>query len=465
MNKKVDVAIIGAGTAGLTARREVEKKTKSYVVIDGGILGTTCARVGCMPSKVFIQVANDFHRREKFSAVGISGGDGLSINHNEVMEHVRKLRDRFVRATLSGMEDWKERNFIPKKATFIEQNKLQVGDDTIEAKKIIIATGSRPIIPKEWAEYKKYFITTDEFFEIETLPKKMAVVGLGVIGIELGQALHRLGVYMIGISRRRNIGGLTDPEIVQYASKKFSEEMSLDFSGVQAMSEKIGKLMIRTKNSEYLIDKALISIGRTPNIDHLGLEKLGLTMDENGIPKYDPKTFQVDGTNIFIAGDVNNDKPILHETADEGSIAGHNAVAKKPQSFKRRAPLSITFSSPNIAIVGKSYKELVDERIRFETGSVTFEGQGRSIVKLEEIGLLKVYGSKLDGSILGAELFGPSGEHIAHLLAWMIQNKTKVHELLSMPFYHPVVEEGLRTALRDLASKLPSSPSPLELQL
>lgn len=113
--KKVKVAIIGAGTAGLSARREVAKVTDSYVVIDNGPLGTTCARVGCMPSKVLIQVANDFHRRHKMAEMGILGGQDLSLDHKQVMKHVRKLRDRFVRSVVGGFEDWQTPTLFKKR--------------------------------------------------------------------------------------------------------------------------------------------------------------------------------------------------------------------------------------------------------------------------------------------------------------------------------------------------------------
>jgi dihydrolipoamide dehydrogenase len=461
--RHVDVAIIGAGTAGLTARKQVAKKTKNYVVIDDGILGTTCARVGCMPSKVLIQVANDFHRRKIFESVGIGGSANLSIDHKQVMEHVRKLRDRFVRGVMSSFESWKQEHFIARRARFISQTTLDLGDKTIEAKKIIVATGSSPIIPGPWKEYQKYFVDTDQFFEMNDLPSKIAVVGLGVIGIELGQALHRLGVDVIGIGRGKSIGGLSDPDLVDYVASKFSQEMNIDFNGVESMSEDNGKLVVKTEQDTYKVDKALISVGRKPNIADLGLKEIGLSLKPNGIPHFHPNTYQIEGTPIFIAGDVNAERPLLHESSDEGAVAGFNAVSSEPVPYKRRVFLGITFSSPNIATIGMNHKAIKDKSIDFEVGEVSFEGQGRSIVMLAEKGLLKVYGCKKTSKILGAELFGPSGEHIAHLLAWVISKEMTVQEVLSLPFYHPVVEEGLRTALRDLAGKLIETRPPIEL--
>ena len=463
--KKYDVAIIGAGTSGLSARREVVKKTDNYIVIDDGILGTTCARVGCMPSKVMIQTANDFHRKGVFEEIGISGAENLSIDTAKAMKHVRKLRDRFVKATLGSYEDWQDSKLIRKTASFVDQNTLDLDGETIWAKKIIIATGSSPVLPEPWAEYKDYLLDTDSVFEMTDVPPKMAVIGLGVIGIELGQALHRLGVDLVAIGRSQSIGGLKDPELMEYSAKKFSEELNTDLGGVQSMSEKNGKLVIQTKEKTYEVDKALIAVGRKPNIARLKLENLGVSLSDKGMPDFDSQNMQIKGTSVFIAGDTNGQKPLLHESADEGAIAGYNSVASDVLSFKRRAPLSVTFSDPNIAVVGMGYTELSKKKIDFVSGKLSYEGQGRAIVKLKEKGLLKVYGDPKTGLLLGAEMFGPSMEHIAHLLAWAIQNKMTAHQSLSMPFYHPVIEEGLRTALRDLAKKTNQSNSPLELEI
>ena len=134
--KEYDVAIIGAGTAGLTARAEVAKKTDDYVVVDGGILGTTCARVGCMPSKALIEVANTFHKQALFQDYGLGNLNPGIPDYKKVMAHVRSLRDRFAGGVIRGMEKWKE-HFIPKNARFIDSNTLDLGDERIRAKKII----------------------------------------------------------------------------------------------------------------------------------------------------------------------------------------------------------------------------------------------------------------------------------------------------------------------------------------
>jgi len=461
--KEYDVVIIGAGTAGLSARREVVKETQNYLLLDDGPLGTTCARVGCMPSKVLIQVANDFYRRKKFSAVGIHGGGDLKIDTTQVMTHVRVLRDRFVSGVLSPMTEWEDK-FLSKRAVFEDPHTLNVGGERIKARKVILAAGTRPIIPDAWKQYSDFLVDTNSFFELKTLPKKMAVVGLGVIGIELGQALSRLGVDVFAITRGSGIGGLSDPVLQDYVKRKFSEEFPIYSNGGKPIGKSDQNLLkIEVDGKIFEVEKVLMATGRRPNLDKLGIEKLSVKLDSHGIPGIDKNTMQLtDLPHIFLPGDVNEDRPILHEAADEGGIAGFNAV-NDLQGFQRRVFLGITFSDPNIAVIGKRHAELIADTPTFVTGAVSFEGQGRSIVKMKEQGLLHIYANKDSGEILGAELQAPDGEHLAHLIAWAISMKLNVFEALSLPFYHPVVEEGLRTALRNCAKKVNQSARPSEL--
>lgn len=460
--KRYKVAIIGAGTAGLSARREVAKKTDNYIVIDDGPLGTTCARVGCMPSKVLIQVAADFHRRLHYPNEGIFGGEELRVDMPDVMKHVRKLRDRFVRAVEVDMGKWTGTHLLRQRARLKSLNLIEVGDETIYAEQIIIATGSRPIIPKAWDHVKDYLIDTDSFFELEDIPKSVGVIGLGVIGIEIGQSLARLGVKVQGITLDRAIGGLQNPELQDYAIEKLQDEIPITIQGVEKVEERNGQILITTDKTEILVDKALVTMGRTPNIEGLGIENLDIPCNDRGIPIVNTGTYRIGNTPLFLVGDVNGQHPILHEAADEGRIAGYNAT-HEDQCFRRRVRLGITFSSPNMAVVGESYRDLKNRNADFVTGKVSFEGQGRAIVKQQEIGRLHVYVERKGGALLGCELFAPDGEHLAHLLAWAMASKLNIFQTLSLPFYHPVTAEGLRTALREAASLVEIDMPPLEV--
>ena len=170
MSREVDVAIIGAGSAGLFALSQVRRKTDNYVLIDGGELGTTCARVGCMPSKVMIQVADDYHRRSIFDREGIEGADVLGLDKPAIMEHVQDLRDVFVDKTLGVTDALDETHLIDGYASFVDDHNIKVNGESYKADSIVIATGTVPVVPEAWQSFKDDIITTDELFELEDLP-------------------------------------------------------------------------------------------------------------------------------------------------------------------------------------------------------------------------------------------------------------------------------------------------------
>jgi dihydrolipoamide dehydrogenase len=215
--------------------------------------------------------------------------------------------------------------------------------------------------------------------------------------------------------------------------------------------------------AEERFDWLLCATGRRPNVDGLGLENTRLPLDPNGVPVADRRTGQIGNSSVFLAGDAVNDRPLLHEATDEGRIAGENAgrwpdVRVRP----RRAPLAVVFTDPQIMIAGASHAELLQSGLAFETGAVSFEEQGRSRVMARNHGALHVYAERGSGRFLGAEMIGPAAEHIGHLLAWSVQRGDTVQQMLDSSFYHPVVEEGLRTALRHLQRALRMGPPPVE---
>jgi dihydrolipoamide dehydrogenase len=457
MTKKVDVAIIGAGTAGLTAQEQVVLKTDNYVLIDDGPLGTTCARVGCMPSKALIHMADDFHKSGYFEGWGISGTGGLTPDLSKIMARVRRLRDRYAGGVIDEMKPFMDK-VIRKRARFIDANTLDLGDDILQAEKIIIATGSKPWIPDHWEPFRQFIVDTDQFFELDALPGKIAVFGLGPIGLELGQALHRLGVDVTGITRRKTAGGLTDPDMQDYAFTHFSKEMDLRVGSADILGRDGKGIRVGWGSGEKTVDMILLATGRRPALKDLALENLGVDLDDKGMPLFDRGTLQVGNLPVFIAGDVNGLKPILHEAADDGGIAGHNAVADRAQAFKKRTPLHITFSSPDIAIAGRSYRELTDQGVDFVVGKSSWEALGRAMMILGKAsGIARIYGDKTDGRLLGAELMAPAGEHMAHLLSWAIETGITAADAITMPFYHPVPEEALPSALWQIVEQTGSS--------
>ncbi|HEX4781739.1 MAG TPA: dihydrolipoyl dehydrogenase [Usitatibacter sp.] len=456
--RKVDVAVIGAGTAGLAAYRAAKAAGASVLLIEGGTHGTTCARVGCMPSKLLIAAAEAAHAVDRAGHFGVHAGSPR-IDGREVMGRVRRERDRFVGFVLEGVEAIPAADQLRGHAKFVDRDTLDVDGVRVAARAIVIATGSRPAIPPILRDLGDRLVVNDDVFSWETLPASVAVFGPGVIGLELGQALARLGVRVVVLGRGGRLGPLTDPVVRDAALKAFCSEFYLDPNAHVSRAEVVeGGVEIdyvgisgapKTERFEY----ALAATGRIPNVDGMGLDALGLTLDARGVPAFDPRTGQVGTSSIFIAGDASNFSPLLHEAADEGRIAGNNA-ARFPSvaAALRRTPLGIVFTDPQMAVVGGGFASLHPHAIA--AGEVSFEDQGRSRVMLRNKGHLRVYADPQDGRFLGAEMAGPDAEHVGHLLAWALQAGLTVDRMLEMPFYHPVIEEGLRTALRDLQAHI-----------
>ena len=294
------------------------------------------------------------------------------------------------------------------------------------------------------------------------MPTSVAVIGTGVIGLELGQALSRLGVRVSFFARGGSVAQISDPEVLHVASKTLGAELDLRFQTTIVAARQDGDEVALTSRDASGAERnerfqfVLVTAGRKPNVDKIGIEHTGVELDANGIPLFDPTTMQCGTSHIFIAGDANNERPVLPEAADHGKIAGDNA-GRYPdvRPGLRRTPLAIAFTEPQIATLGETYRELCAQgRPKFAIGMVSFTNQGRSRVMLQNHGMLRVYGEYGSGRFLGAEMIAPRGENLGHLLSWACQARMTVAQMLEMPFYHPVIEEGVRTALRDLAAEL-----------
>jgi len=455
-----DVAIIGTGTAGMNAYRAARAAGKRALVIESGVYGTTCARVGCMPSKLLIAAAEAAHAIDEAPGFGVHVDGKVRIEGKEVMSRVRSERDRFVGFILDAVGSYPEEDKLRGFAKFKSDTVLDVdGHTEVHAKSVVIATGSSPVVFDMFKAAGDRLIVNDNVFDWTDLPGRVAVYGPGVIGLELGQALSRLGVHVRMFGVGGMLGGLNDPQVRETAIKVFEKEFYLDTDATTEKVEKIGdevEITYLDRDGKRVVERfdyVLVATGRSPNVKGLGLENTSLELDKRGVPLFDRTTMQAGRSPIFIAGDANNTVPLLHEASDEGRIAGENAANfPNVKPGHRRAPIAVVFCDPQIASVGRNFSQL--EEGSFVIGEVSFEDQGRSRVMRKNRGMLHVYADRNTGEFLGAEMVGPTAEHMAHLLAWSVQQRLTVAQMLEMPFYHPVVEEGLRTALRDAQAKL-----------
>jgi len=244
----VDVAILGAGTAGMSAYREASKYTDRIALIDGGPLGTTCARVGCMPSKLLIAAADAAEHMRHTDKFGVQSVEP-KIDGKAVMKRVRDERDRFVGFVKDAVLGFKKEHLIREYARFEDDHTLVLsGGGKLTAKTIIIATGSRPNIPVPFQAAGDKLIVNDDVFDWDDLPESVAVFGAGVIGLELGQALHRLGVRVHLFGRDNLVGPLSDPVVRDYAAKTFASEFPVHWHADTKIIRDEDQVVVRWSN-------------------------------------------------------------------------------------------------------------------------------------------------------------------------------------------------------------------------
>ena len=471
VTRKVSVAVIGAGTAGQNAFRQARKIKDDVLIINDGFWTTTCIAVGCMPSKLLIAAADRAYDTNHSSEFGVHAS--AQIDGKQVMERVRAERSHFASYIEEQVDSWPEDNKIAGRARINKQGLIEVNDELIEAEQIIVATGSSTFIPEGWTDkLGKTLLTSDTVFELSDLPKSMAVVGAGAIGLELAQAFTRLGVDVTLFNQVKRVAGLKDDDINNKAIDCLSRELTMHLGskiinvGNEAVDSQANEensssaaAFIDYEDSagasqQWQGEYVLVATGRRNNIEELGVENLGVELDEKNRPKQlDKKTGKIGDLDVYIVGDANANIPLLHVASDEGFSAGSMVCDNKKDAYIRppATPFSIVFCSPQIVNVGMSLPEIQeDSELEHVIGKVSFDNQGRSRVMGVNCGLLHLYGCKKTDRILGASMVAPDAEYIGHILAMAITNNLSIKDMLDTPFYHPTILEGLRTALRDV---------------
>lgn len=447
-----DVAVIGAGTAGLAAERAARKAGARTLLIDDGFRGTLCANTGCMPSKLLIAAAQAHADLDRARVMGIDVPEAR-VDGRRVMARLRQERDRFVSATKSSYDDLPADVPVRAKARFLSPSRLQLDDGRqVDAAAVVIATGASPVIPPPYRALSGRVLTNESVFELEDLPDSLAVVGAGPLGAELAQAFARLGVRVSLFDTGDRLAKVRCDRVHDALLRLYGKDLTLRLGCDATPSDHQGGIRMSWSGGEEDFAAVLVATGRKPAVERLDLDAAGVTLDDHGVPVFDRSTMQCGTSPIFLAGDADADAPVLHEASLEGAMAGANAARYPDVTRSDRPPLfTITFTDPPVAAIAAAPEDCA------LNAHADYGNQGRARVEARAGGLARI-GADASGRLIGADLAIPGGDHIAHLLLAAIMEGKTAADVLSMPFYHPTFEEGLRPAMRDICRQASLQP-------
>lgn len=437
--------IIGAGTAGLTAMKTARRHTDDVLLIDKKPHGTLCARAGCMPSKALLHAARTASATEGAEETGVFYPESPRIDGAAVMRRVRELRDNFVSHVIDGFDAFGDA-YIEGEAVIEEDRIVRVNGAAYRAEKIILAPGTAPRVPGDARAGFPGVITSEELFELPAPPKRAAVLGAGAIGLEITFALSRLGVETALFHKGTSPSGVTDKEIGDMIFASLGKRAKI-FTGEapEITSTDKGEALLHCGGEAFTADILLAAAGRVSCLNKQALAAAGYSNAGGAFPEIDPLTCAAGATGLYVAGDANGMRTLQHEAADDGRRAALHALGIKGADAPRMPALAIIFTEPGYASIG-------EPALRYEegyvTGEATYEDQGRAKIERKTEGKIAVTAERGTGVLRGAEIFAHAAEHSAHYLALAVQQKMTVSALLNTPFYHPVFEENIRTALR-----------------
>ncbi|MFM7092190.1 MAG: dihydrolipoyl dehydrogenase [Bacteroidota bacterium] len=454
---KYDVTVIGAGPGGYVAAiRCAQLGMKTALVEKYDSLGGTCLNVGCIPSKALLDSSEHyFAAKENFSNHGINLND-LSVDMPKMIQR----KNEVVSQTVKGIEFLMKKNKIDVfhgHASFFEINKMKVlkkdGENLVlESDKFIIATGSKPIVPDAFNYDKKRVITSTEALGIQEVPKKMVVIGGGVIGLELGSVYARLGTKVDVIEFMDTLVPTMDTECVKELQKSM-QKMGVTFhlNAQVTRVEPKGKsvdVYYKFKNTEEEIkqqaDYCLVSIGRKPYTEKLGLENIGIKMDEKGKILVN-NHLQTSIPTIFAIGDVVQGPMLAHKAEEEGVFVAEFMAGQKPHINYNLIP-NVIYTWPEVAGVGQTEVQLKAAGIPFKVGKFPFKALGRARASMDMEGLVKILCHAQTDEILGMHITGARAADLIAEGVTLMEFRASAEDVCRMSHAHPTYAEAIKEA-------------------
>ena len=447
-----DLIVIGAGS-GLNISSAAAERGLKVAVVEKGPMGGTCLNRGCIPSKIIIHSADVAETIRNSGLFGIKSGIS-SVDFKKITSRASNIIDKDAKDIEEGIKEDKNTTLFKIEAKFIGDRTLKVGKETIKGSKIIIAAGTRPMIPNIEGLKGTGFITSDEALRLRKLPKSMTILGGGYIAAELAHFYGALGTKISIIQRRNVLIPNEDEEI----SKKFTEIFRKKFNvltGFDATKvEKKGKKFVltakSTKSTRKLIsDQLLVAAGRIPNTDLLDVAKTKVAVDKNGFVKTNDY-LETTAKNIWALGDIAGKYLFKHSANLEAEYVYYNAVLGKKLKADYTAMPHAIFSSPQVAGVGLREQDLKSKKIKYATGKYQYIHSGMGAALQDNEGFVKIFADKKSRKILGCHILGTDASTLIHEVIVAMKAGLKIDAISDAVHIHPALSEVVQRAVNSI---------------
>lgn len=443
---ETDTIVIGAGPGGYVAAIRAAQLGQSVTLVEKGNIGGVCLNVGCIPSKAMISSAHRYQEAQNSEAMGVIT-EGVKLDFSKVQE----FKDSVVNKLVGGVDmllKGNKVNIVKGEAYFVDSGKLKVMDDkqsqTYEFKNAIIATGSRPIeIPG--FKFGGRILDSTSALALEEAPEKLIVIGGGYIGTELGSAYANFGTEVTILEGTPDILGGFEKQMTQLVKKNLKSKNATIVTKAMAKSaeetENGVKVTYEAKDETHEVeaDYVLVTVGRRPNTDELGLEELGIKMSERGLIEVD-KQSRSSVSNIYAIGDIVDGLPLAHKASYEGKVAAE-AIAGEKSEVDYIAMPAVCFTEPELATVGYNEKQAKEKDIEVVTGKFPFQANGRALGLNKTDGFVKVVARKEDGLVIGAQIAGNGASDIISELGLAVETGMTLEDIALTIHAHPTLGE------------------------
>ncbi|WP_026674449.1 dihydrolipoyl dehydrogenase [Alkalihalobacterium bogoriense] len=444
--EEVDTLVIGSGPGGYVAAIRAAQLGQSVTIVEKSELGGVCLNIGCIPSKALIAAGHRVHHAKHSDDMGITV-DNVSVDFTKVQEWKSSVVKKLT-GGVEGLLKGNKVNIVRGEAYFVDNTTVKVMDEkhsqTYKFKNCIVATGSTPIELPTF-KYNDRVLNSSGALALREIPKKMVVIGGGYIGIELTGAYANLGTEVIVLEGGKQIVAGFEKQMSQLVSRRLKK------SGVVIHTEALAKGVEKTENGvkvtfevkgkEEVVeaDYCLVTVGRKPNTDELGLEQAGVELDERGLVKVD-KQCRSSQSNIYAIGDIIAGPPLAHKASYEGKIAAESIAGEKAEIDYLAIP-AVVFSDPELASVGYTEKEAKDAGFEVVASKFPFAANGRALSLNETDGFMKLVTRKDDGLVIGAQIAGPNASDMIAELGLAIETGMTAEDIALTIHAHPSLGE------------------------